>query len=119
MPAATTKGYPYPVGTDRVMDGDDAIKNLAQKVDDNLKAGIASGVATAAMNGTTDGTPLGVTLPAGRFTVAPNVVVCVSAGGAGLWATNSGPTTTSFSIVLHTRSADSSSWPVTWIAVGV
>lgn len=31
--ATTGKGYPYPVGTDRVMDGDDAIKALAEAVD--------------------------------------------------------------------------------------
>jgi hypothetical protein len=33
MGSTTTKGYPYPVGTDRVMDGDDAIKALAEAVD--------------------------------------------------------------------------------------
>lgn len=33
MPAATTKGYPYPVGTDRVMDGDNAIQALAEAID--------------------------------------------------------------------------------------
>jgi hypothetical protein len=29
----TTKGYPYPEGTDRVMDGDNAIQSLAEAVD--------------------------------------------------------------------------------------
>jgi len=33
MGSTTTKGYPYPVGTDRVMDGDDAIKALAEAID--------------------------------------------------------------------------------------
>jgi len=33
MGSTTTKGYPYPVGTDRVMDGDDAIAALAQAVE--------------------------------------------------------------------------------------
>lgn len=33
MPSATTRGYPFPVGTDRVMDGDDSIKALAEAVD--------------------------------------------------------------------------------------
>jgi hypothetical protein len=32
MGSTTSKGYPYPVGTDRVMDGDDAIKALAEAV---------------------------------------------------------------------------------------
>jgi len=33
MGSTTSKGYPFPVGTDRVMDGDDAIKALAEAVD--------------------------------------------------------------------------------------
>lgn len=34
MPATTpTNGLPYPLGTDRVMDGDDAIKALAEALD--------------------------------------------------------------------------------------
>lgn len=33
MPANTTHGLPYPLGTDRVMDGDNAIKALAEAVD--------------------------------------------------------------------------------------
>lgn len=31
--ANTTHGFPYPIGTDRVMDGDNAIQALAEKVD--------------------------------------------------------------------------------------
>jgi hypothetical protein len=31
--ATVAKGYPYPVGTDRVMDGDDAIRALAESLD--------------------------------------------------------------------------------------
>jgi len=33
MGSTTTQGYPYPVGTDRVMDGDDAIKALAEALE--------------------------------------------------------------------------------------
>lgn len=36
MPSTTTKGYPFPVGTDRVMDGDNAIQALAEAVDADL-----------------------------------------------------------------------------------
>lgn len=36
MPTTTPNGVPYPLGTDRVMDGDDAIHNLAQWLDDAL-----------------------------------------------------------------------------------
>jgi hypothetical protein len=40
MPASTNpKNLPYPLGTDRVMDGDDAIRALAQSVDNMVQAG--------------------------------------------------------------------------------
>lgn len=73
MPANTSNGYPYPLGTDRVMDGDDSIKSLAEAV--NTKAAIsASGTGTiptpAALNTTST---VAVTLPAGRFTAVPVV----------------------------------------------
>lgn len=48
MPANTTNGLPYPLGTDRVADGDDAIKNLAEAVDAQLW-GPAGGVQIAAV----------------------------------------------------------------------
>lgn len=32
MGSTTSKGYPFPVGTDRVMDGDDAIQALAEAI---------------------------------------------------------------------------------------
>lgn len=41
MPSATTHGYPFPVGTDRVMDGDNAIQALAQYSDDFLLGNLA------------------------------------------------------------------------------
>lgn len=119
MPANTPNGLPYPLGTDRVMDGDDAIKALAQKVDDNVKAGIASGVVNPTMAGGLDGPGLVVTLPVGRFTVAPNVVACVSAGSSGLFITTTLASTTSFSVILHTRTAASGTFASTWVAVGV
>lgn len=74
MPANTAKGYPYPLGTDRVTDGDDAIKNLATAVDTKLPARscIATGTVqitnAVAANAT-------VTFPAGRFTTPPRVSV--------------------------------------------
>jgi hypothetical protein len=73
MPANTPKGYPYPLGTDPVADGDDAIKNLAQKVD------TAIGVfATGSVNVQTAGTnpsngSIAVVFPVGRFSVVPRI----------------------------------------------
>jgi hypothetical protein len=47
MPGNTTYGYPYPVGTDRVADGDDAIKALADAVQAKLGVIKSGQVATA------------------------------------------------------------------------
>jgi hypothetical protein len=73
MGSTTTQGYPYPLGTDRVMDGDDAIKALAEKADANAGA-TASGRASASTTNTPSGTVV-VTFPAGRFVAAPTSVV--------------------------------------------
>jgi hypothetical protein len=76
--AQTPRGYPYPLGTDRVMDGDDAIKALAQAVNDRLGA-IAAGqlTVTPVSADTAINTP--VNFPAGRFSVAPLVFVVSNA----------------------------------------
>jgi hypothetical protein len=76
MPANTAKGYPYPLGTDRVMDGDDAIKNLATAVDSKLpaKTYVTDGTVSISANVAANAT---ITFPAGRFTVAPRVTVNV------------------------------------------
>lgn len=72
--ATTTKGYPYPLGTDRLMDGDNVIQALAEAVDDSLGKALAG---KAAVNAATAGTiaSLAVTFPVGYFTAAPVVVV--------------------------------------------
>lgn len=75
MPSTTTKGYPYPVGTDRVMDGDDSIKSLAEAVDTKLGVG-AAGVVTINVSASTPASGA-VTFPVGRFTTTPVVVAMV------------------------------------------
>lgn len=71
--ATTPKGYPYPLGTDRVMDGDNVVQALATAVDGWLgKAWTATtivNVATGGGNGS-----VAVTFPAGHFTATPNVI---------------------------------------------
>lgn len=71
MPANTPKGYPYPLGTDRLMDGDDVIHSLASAVDSKLGV-MASGAVTITV--VTGGTPVtvAVTFPVGLFTAVPN-----------------------------------------------
>jgi hypothetical protein len=72
MGSQTAKGYPYPVGSDRVMDGDNAIQALAEAVD--TRTGVsASGTATISISAAASGS-VTVTFPAGRFTVPPSVV---------------------------------------------
>lgn len=75
----TTHGYPYPVGTDRVMDGDDAIQALAEAVDTKLGVS-AAGTFTIASNGSAQWTTA-VTFPTGRFSEAPAVSVSYLNGG--------------------------------------
>ena len=67
----TAKGYPYPEGTDLVMDGDDAIKALATAIDTKLPAAMTSGTADLGnVTGQATGSKT-VTFPVGLFTVAP------------------------------------------------
>lgn len=71
MPATTPNGLPYPVGTDLVRDGDDAIRDLALAVDHrdwtaevftgNVAPGVSNNVA--------------FTFPVGWFTEPP---LCIS-----------------------------------------
>ena len=81
MPANTPKGYPYPLGTDRVTDGDDAIHALATAVDTR------AGVGTAGQRGRPPSpvalnvqTSVAVTFPAGLFTAAPSVIATAGGG---------------------------------------
>lgn len=76
MSQDTATGWPYPEGTDRVMDGDDAIAALAHRLENRVGAGFASGFVTIDAPPALD-TPVRqhVNLPAGLFTSPPNVVI--------------------------------------------
>lgn len=74
--ATTPKGYPYPVGTDRVRDGDDVIHALADKLDATVPYAMAAGSTAIAVTNAPSGTTT-VTFPAGRFTQPPLVVATV------------------------------------------
>lgn len=82
--ATTTHGYPYPLGTDRVMDGDDVIKALATAVDTQLGVA-ASGMAAVPTPTVNVGAALAITFPAGRFNVAPNVQATLAAANPNNW----------------------------------
>lgn len=69
----TTQGYPYPEGTDRVADGDNAIKALAEAVD--LRLGIVvCGFATITFPNAAS-VNLVVNFPAGAFIAPPRAVI--------------------------------------------
>ena len=120
MPANTPRGYPYPLGTDRVMDGDDAIGSLASAVDTRLGVS-ASGSITHPFNNVTQSV-IAVTFPAGRFVNPPMVFqslqVGAGAGAAGMWLrTNGAPTATGFSSVLNTGANITGTFTAWWHAV--
>lgn len=53
MPGVTPGGLPYPIGTDRVMDGDNAIQDLAETVDTKI---MTYALMYKGVNGTLPGT---------------------------------------------------------------
>lgn len=83
--ANTPRGFPYPVGTDRVMDGDNAIQALAQAVNDRL-GNMAGGLVTITPSAADTATTTAVTYPAGRFSATPIVLATPnsSVGQAGV-----------------------------------
>lgn len=91
MPSQTPVfALPYPLGTDPVADGDDAIKALAERIEALHVA--SRQVATSAFFpvGTTSQV---VTFPAGRFSAAPAVVATPTAGANVAMVTNVGGVT--------------------------
>lgn len=114
MPGTTSKGFPYPLGTEPVADGDDAIKNLAQSVDSKVGV-LASGLASVVLSSQIQNS-ITVTFPAGRFVAAPNVVATSESGNYVAMSTS--PTTTNVLIWASSKTGVSSSGtvPVRWIA---
>lgn len=114
----TPHGYPYPVGTDRVMDGDDVIHNLADKIDSQLGV-LASGSVT--VQTTTVNTPASasVTFPAGRFTTPPNVIVsCQGANPQFAFASTAAPTA-SGTVLWACKTTGTAATVVYWIATQI
>jgi hypothetical protein len=118
---STRLGIPYPDGTERVMDGDNAMGAIAAKLDDlqqvgipyRQAAGIVSLVFTASRNAQT-----AVTYPASRFTQGP-VIICTAQSSAGyvpcvISATSAGCTVRCDYMDASTPSV---TLPVMWVAV--
>lgn len=113
MPSQTAgKNLPYPLGTDRVMDGDDQIRKLAQSVDNMAQAG------TATPNITTGGTAatVAVTFPV-AYASTPSVAISYNlSANANISCSVQSPTASGF-IAAAVR-ATAGTVPCYWIAVG-
>ena len=115
MGSVTAKGYPYPVGTDRVSDGDNAIQALATAADTIAGAG-ASGVVSVVLSSQTNAATA-VTFPVGRFTVAPSM--CASSTNSLYFASVNPATTAAAGTVYlrhHANTSTSATVPCHWIA---
>jgi hypothetical protein len=116
MPAVTAgKGLPYPLGTDRLMDGDDAIRKLAQSVDNMVQGGTISIPITAT------NTPVMVSIV---FPVAyvggalPNVTCSpVTNNPHQVFAAVNAPSATGVNI-WGARTSGTTAFTVHWVAVG-
>lgn len=119
MPANTTHGYPYPLGTDRVMDGDDAIHNLASAVDEKLRV-TASGSINVTLTAGNASASTVVTFPSGRFTDPPAVVATVNGGPTAYYAGTTTQTATGVTVFAVRRDGtnvgSTVTVPVSWFA---
>lgn len=106
MPANTARGYPYPLGTDRVMDGDDAIKNLATAVDTKTGVGCVVRPLINIPTGPTS-TSVAITFPAGLFTAAPSVVALPESSAPGAFNVSVGAISTSGATIFANRGSGS------------
>ena len=113
MPSQTSaKNLPYPLGTDRLMDGDDQIRKLAQSVDNMVQAGKAD------VNVTTGGTytTLSVTFPV-AYSAPPAVVISAQGTSPNVGAlVGQAPTATAFLAAAVRATAGILS--TYWVAVG-
>lgn len=117
MPATTPKGYPYPLGTDRLTDGDDAIHSLATAVDTKLGAAASGAVNVPVAIGQASASVV-VTFPAGRFSVAP-VVVAGSSGTNPGWGTFLANTVSAAGCTLTTVNRDGTPASSAFTVLGV
>lgn len=114
MPATTpTYKLPYPLGTDRVADGDDAIRKLAQTVEYAFQSG------TINVNVTSGGTAASavLTFPV-PFTAPPTVVVTAAGTNPVNVSASVAPGTTNTQATIYGVRATPGNQVVNWFAVG-
>ena len=117
MPATTSaKNLPYPLGTDRLMDGDDAIHSLAAAVDNMVQTGLVT-LTPVTANVVVTAT---VTIPV-AYAAAPMIQLSMLTGsgltpGGASWWVKVGPTTTSFVVSLNATALIARN--LVWLTVG-
>jgi hypothetical protein len=118
MPGITAAGIPYPLPSEPIADGANAIKAIADILPGKMLAGsLQITIATAGTN--TSGTP--VTYPAGYFTATPKVyIVPVNGPNSGatdyvfIWS--SGGSVNGFTP--NAKRSQSGTITVNWLAIG-
>ena len=111
----TARGFPYPENSDQVALGAQAIRSLAEAVD--TRSGVqASGNFSITVNNAVSATTT-ITLPANRFTAAPNVVA--TANHNSWFAFMGTPSAGSFTIGVVNRAgtAGTQTMQVYWVAM--
>ena len=121
MPANTAKGYPYPLGTDRLMDGDDSIHSLATAVETLLGVAASGTVVVTLTTGAFTGNTA-ITFPVGRFATAPMGFATCHSGPTAYYG-SAGQPTTSGMLVYATHRAGTTVGSTTnltcsWFAIG-
>lgn len=120
MPANTTHGLPYPVGTDRVMDGDNAIQNLAQAVDTKLLDMFIQGGYLAAVSSTAASWTGTITFPIAFLAVPVAIVMTGATNAASVVWMATGATASGFTFYAqwNDMGSHSNSGPAMWMALG-
>src|SRR5215510_9360816 len=116
MPSQTA-GYrlPYPLGTDRLMDGDDQIRKLAQSVENMVQTGLWSSPALVANTPVT----ATITFPV-AFNAAPAVFLTLQSGVAlpqaqfEYWINTTNPA----NFIVGIQSAVAGARNLRWLAIG-
>lgn len=119
--ATTPKGYPYPLGTDRVMDGDDAIHSLATAVETLAGVACAGNATLPAPSAINVPTTLAVTFPVGRFTAVPWVIGSPQGGSPQAFAPMSTAAVTTAGVTLYGARVSGSMATIvmSWLAIQI
>ena len=119
MPAQTPNGYPYPLGTDAVSQGDDAIKALADTLDARMgNLAMAAGMLTGQVTSNVS-VVVALTFPVGRFSAAP-MVAGIGYNTSTSFVNFSSATKDGCSMTVkhYTGTTGTYTFPFSWIAIG-